>query len=112
MGDPSSGRARRGTLTGQQVAGHELIRPLAAGGMGEIYLARHMTLGMERAVKVIRTDLREHEDARARFTREAQVLARLQHNSIVQIIDFGELQNGWPYLAMEYIDGPNLDEVV
>lgn len=112
MGDPSSGRARRGTLAGQQVGGHELIRPLAAGGMGEIYLARHMTLGMERAVKVIRTDLREHADARARFTREAQVLARLQHNSIVQIIDFGELQNGWPYLAMEYIDGPNLDEVV
>jgi serine/threonine-protein kinase len=113
MGDgPTSSRARRGTLAGQQLAGHELVRVLAAGGMGEVYLARHLGLDMLRAIKVIRNDLREHDDARARFAREAQVLARLSHNSIVQIIDFGALPNGWPYLVMEYIDGPNLDQVI
>lgn len=111
MGDGGT-RARRGTLAGQQVAGHELVRVLAAGGMGEVYLARHIGLDMLRAVKVIRNNLREQDDMQARFAREAQVLARLSHNSIVQIIDFGALPNGWPYLAMEYIDGPNLDQVI
>lgn len=108
MGD----RAKRGTLAGQHVAGHELVRVLAAGGMGEVYLARHLGLDMLRAIKVIHNNLREQDDAQARFAREAQVLARLSHNSIVQIIDFGALPNGWPYLAMEYIDGPNLDQVI
>lgn len=114
MGDggTTGARARRGTLAGQQVAGHELVRVLAAGGMGEVYLARHLGLDMLRAIKVIRNNLREQDDAQARFAREAQVLARLSHNSIVQIIDFGALPNGWPYLAMEYIDGPNLDQVI
>jgi serine/threonine protein kinase len=114
MGDGGTtrARARRGTLAGQQVAGHELVRVLAAGGMGEVYLARHLGLDMLRAIKVIHNNLRAQDDAQARFAREAQVLARLSHNSIVQIIDFGALPNGWPYLAMEYIDGPNLDQVI
>jgi serine/threonine-protein kinase len=80
--------------------------------MGEVYLARHRTLGVPRAIKVIRSDLRERALSLARFTREAQVLARLQHNSIVQIVEYGTLPNGWPFLAMEYVDGPSLDELV
>ncbi|HEX5057905.1 MAG TPA: serine/threonine-protein kinase [Kofleriaceae bacterium] len=85
---------------------------LGAGGMGEVYLAKHIALGMKRAVKVLRTDLRARQESRDRFSREAQVLARLQHNSIVQLIEFGALDNGWPFLAMEYIEGPGLDELV
>jgi serine/threonine-protein kinase len=80
--------------------------------MGEVYLAKHLALGMKRAVKVLRTDLRARQESRDRFGREAQVLARLQHNSIVQLIEFGALENGWPFLAMEYIEGPALDEMV
>ena len=112
MEDPSSSRSRRGTLAGEIVAGHELLRVVAIGGMGEVYLAQHLTLGMKRAIKVLRTDLRSRDNSRERFEREAQVLARLQHNSIVQIVDYGALPNGWPFLAMEYIDGPSLDELV
>src|SRR5262245_42791206 len=112
MDEPPSTRSKRGTLAGEIVAGHELQRVIAAGGMGEVYLARHLALGMNRAVKVIRTDLRTHERSRERFSREAQVLARLHHNSIVQIIEFGEMANGWPFLALEFIDGPNLDQIV
>jgi serine/threonine protein kinase len=56
--------------------------------------------------------MREHEGTRERFVREAQVLARLQHNSIVQIVEFGALENGWPFLAMEYIEGSNLERLV
>src|SRR5512135_1207746 len=111
MGDPSA-RNRRGTLVGQIVDGHELLRVLASGGMGEVYQARHQRLGMLRAIKVIRDDQRADPAAAERFTREAQVLSRLQHNAIVSIVEFGELPNGWPFLVMEYIDGPNLDQLI
>jgi serine/threonine protein kinase len=110
--DPRSPRSKRGTLAGELVAGHELMHLLAVGGMGEVYLARHLKLGMVRAVKVIHADMREHESTRERFVREAQVLARLQHNSIVQIVEFGALENGFPFLAMEYIEGSNLERLV
>ena len=112
MDDPPSSRSKRGTLAGEIVVGHELLRLLAVGGMGEVYLARHLALGMIRAVKLIRADLRARESAQDRFVREAQVLARLQHNSIVQIVEFGALPNGWPFLAMEYIEGPSLEELI
>src|SRR5512146_146420 len=105
MGDSRSPRSKRGTLSGELVAGHELMHVLAVGGMGEVYLARHAKLGMLRAVKVIHADLRTDETTRERFVREAQVLARLQHNSIIQIVEYGSLANGWPFLAMEYVDG-------
>jgi serine/threonine-protein kinase len=104
--------AQSGAMSGDVVAGHRLGPLLAVGGMGEVYLATHLTLGVARAIKVIRADLRDREDWLERFDREAQVLARLQHNSIVQIIEFGSLANGWPFLAMEYIDGPSLDALV
>jgi serine/threonine protein kinase len=101
-----------GTLVGEIVPGHDPFRLLAVGGMGEVYLARHQALGVVRAIKVIRADLRGRDKSLQRFTREAQVLARLQHNSIVQIIEFGSLANGSPFLAMEYIEGPSLDDLV
>jgi serine/threonine protein kinase len=112
MDEPPSLQFERGALAGSVVAGHELERVIAVGSMGEVYLARHQTLGVARAIKVIRADLRERAQSLARFTREAQVLARLQHNSIVQIVEFGSLPKGWPFLAMEYVDGPSLDELV
>jgi serine/threonine-protein kinase len=110
--EPPSSQPAFGTLVGEIVAGHELYRLLAVGGMGEVYLARHQALGVVRAVKLIRADLRGRDKALLRFTREAQVLARLQHNAIVQIIELGSLPNGWPFLTMEYVDGPNLDDLV
>jgi serine/threonine-protein kinase len=112
MDEPPSLQFERGALVGTVVAGHELVSVIAVGSMGEVYLAKHQTLGVSRALKVIRADLRERAQSLARFTREAQVLARLQHNSIVQIVEFGSLENGWPFLAMEYVDGPSLDELV
>ena len=105
-------RSKRGTLAGELAAGHELLHVLAAGGMGEVYVARHQVLGMLRAVKVIRADMRGRERSHERFVREAQVLAKLQHNSIVNIVEFGEMANGWPFLVMEYISGVDLDVLV
>ena len=104
--------ARRETLHGRLVDGHELVRMLASGGMGDVYLARHAKLGVHRAIKVICANQRIDPKAVARFEREARVLARLQHNSIVQIVEVGHLDEGWPYLLMEYVDGPSLDQLL
>ena len=101
------------TLVGQTIDGHVLVRVLASGGMGEVYLARHERLGVQRAIKVISSAERADPVAKERFRREAQVLARLQHNAIVQLVEFGELEDsGWLYLVMEYVEGPNLQQVI
>jgi serine/threonine protein kinase len=119
MGDSSSGsaasgtpRSPAGTLLDATVAGHKLFRLLAAGGFGEVYLGKHQTLGVIRAVKVLHADMRGKDKNLERFIREAQVLARLQHNNIVQIIESGSLENGSPFLIMEYIEGPSLEHMI
>ena len=104
--------AKQGTLVGQTVNGHEITRLLGAGGMGEVYIARHQVLGVDRAIKVIRDSYQSDKKATERFRLEAQALGRLQHHNVVQIIDFGRLDNGWPYLCMEYIDGPSLEQAI
>jgi serine/threonine protein kinase len=111
MTNGSKVSSKQGTLLGREISNHEIIRLLGAGGMGEVYLARHKVLGVERAIKVIR-DSYQDDTATERFRLEAQALGRLQHHNVVQIIDFGHLDNGWPFLCMEYIDGPNLEQAV
>ncbi len=112
MAIQSNGPADKPDLIGQDVLGHEIIKKLGAGGMGSVYLARHRTLGMLRAIKVIHDDQRAAEEAKARFLREAMALATLHHPNVVRVIDFGELGNGWPFLCMEYVDGKDLDAEV
>jgi eukaryotic-like serine/threonine-protein kinase len=64
------------------------------------------------AVKVVRPDLLEDQDARRRFRREAQIVARLQHPGIVSIFDFGTLAGGGAYLVMELVRGEDLRRVL
>jgi len=96
-------------LVGQVVQRHEVIRMLGKGGMGEVYLARHESLGMLRTLKVIRDDIRAPALTR-RFKREALALAQLQHPNIVSVIDYGQLDNGWPFLMLEFIEGDDLEK--
>jgi serine/threonine-protein kinase len=93
-------------VIGQVVDGHEILRPLGAGGMGEVYLARGAG-GVLRALKVVRAD-RSTPIAAARFRREVLALGRLKHPNIVQIFDAGRLPDGELYLAMEYVAGQDL----
>lgn len=91
------------------VPDYEIVGELGRGGMGVVYLARHKQLKRLVALKVIRGDVAADDEALARFRREAEAIARLQHPGIVQIHDFGT-HRGSPYLALEYIDGENLAE--
>ncbi|MEL6187321.1 MAG: protein kinase, partial [Myxococcota bacterium] len=96
-----------------RVKGLELLLPLKRGGMGEVWLARRTGAhGFSRlvAVKLIRRELSDHEEARAMFLDEARVLASVSHPTITQAFDFGE-QGRNLYLVLEYVPGVSLSRL-
>jgi formylglycine-generating enzyme required for sulfatase activity/tRNA A-37 threonylcarbamoyl transferase component Bud32 len=84
---------------------------LGKGGMGTVYKAYHRKLDRIDAVKVVRDDWLENEEAVKRFDREAQAAAKLRHPNIVMVYDAGEVDD-LRYMAMEYIDGSDLGRLV
>ena len=93
-----------------KVGKYELVRKLATGGMAEVFLAKaEWARGVERTVVVKRilSHLAEDQNFIDMFLSEAKLAAQLSHPNIVQIFEFGETE-GVYYLAMEYVDGPNL----
>lgn len=78
------------------------------GGMGAVFRARDLGLEREVAIKVLRAELMASGDARARFQREAQIVARLQHPSIVTVFDYGTLPDSAAFLVMELVRGEDL----
>jgi serine/threonine protein kinase len=97
-------------MIGEVVDGHEILRPLGAGGMGEVYLARSSG-GQLRALKVVRAD-GTSQQAAARLRREVLALGKLQHPGIIRILDAGRMPDGALYLGMEYVAGPDLQAAV
>jgi eukaryotic-like serine/threonine-protein kinase len=90
---------------------YQIVRRLGAGGMGTVFLARDPELDRHVAVKLVKDDLTDDPDLRARFSREARSAARLQHPNIVTVFDIGE-HEGQPFIAMEYVPGESLADVV
>jgi serine/threonine-protein kinase len=86
-------------------------RLIGRGGMGEVYLARHRHLEREVALKVLQPELADNEAFRERFIRESRSAAALHHPNIVTVYDAGEI-DGLLYIAMQYIDGPDLAAVL
>jgi serine/threonine protein kinase len=95
-------------VIGQLVDGHEIVRTLGTGGMGEVYLARSVATGALRALKVVRTDRDTGAQATGRFRREVLALGKLRHPGIVQMVDAGRLVSGAFYYSMEYVAGLDL----
>ena len=81
---------------------------IGRGGMGAVFKARDVRLDRDVAIKVVRADLLSSPDARVRFRREAQVVARLQHPSVVAVFDYGTFADGAAYIVMEYVRGEDL----
>ncbi|MFQ5734381.1 MAG: protein kinase, partial [Planctomycetaceae bacterium] len=88
-----------------------ILDKIGAGGMGEVYRARHRRLGREVALKVLPADVTNNERAVRRFHREVQAVAKLAHPNIVAAFDADE-DNGTHYLVMEYVDGADLNSTV
>ncbi len=86
-------------------ADFEIVRPLGEGSFAEVFLAREKGLERAVAVKVLRRSLATDETARKRFLREARLSAKIQHPNVVSVHRVGELDDGRPFLVMEYIDG-------
>src|SRR6185503_9003839 len=98
-------------MIGEVLDGHEILRPLGDGGMGEVYLAR-ATSGELRALKIVRADRQAAQQAAARFKREVLALGKLRHPAIIRILDAGRLPSGSLYMSMEYVAGPDLQAAV
>jgi serine/threonine protein kinase len=92
-------------LTGQQLGSYRLIRLLGQGGFAEVYLGEHTRLGMQAAIKVLRTYLRDEDTAV--FQQEARTIAQLRHPSIIRVLDF-DIQNGTPFLVLDYASNGSL----
>jgi predicted Ser/Thr protein kinase len=95
---------------------YEVLNELGKGAMGLVYLGRDPMIGRLVALKTIRVPSGDDDDARefyARFLREAQAAGILSHPSIVTVHDIGQdIESEMSYIAMEYIDGPNLKEIL
>ena len=96
-------------IAGHRIGPYRLQQRLARGGMGEVYLAIQDALEAQRVIKIIHDKMKQSRQAQGRFRREAKILAKLHHPGIVRVIDFGRLENGWPWLCTEYVPGPDLE---
>src|ERR1700737_1287793 len=92
---------------GTRLGPYEILSPLGAGGMGEVYRARDRKLDREVAVKVLPQSVAADPDALSRFEREAKAVAALSHPNILSIFDFGT-HDGVSYAVMELLEGETL----
>jgi eukaryotic-like serine/threonine-protein kinase len=90
----------------------EVLRRLGEGATGTVWLARETALRRLVAIKIPLSELGLDPQVRARFEREARAAARLRHSAIAAIHRIARLPDGTPYLVMEHIDGPGLDDVL
>src|SRR6476619_6234718 len=93
---------------GVLVETYRLERLIAEGSMGSVYEARHLRIPKRFAVKFMRIGLTENKEALERFRREAEVVAGLDHQNIVEIYDYNTTEDGSPYIVLEYLDGEHL----
>ena len=91
---------------------YRVIRKLGVGGMGSVYLAEHVVIEKKLVLKVLAPDLARREDLVARFLQEARSASRIGHENVIDISDFGQSADGYVYIAMEYLEGTDLGQVV
>ena len=100
-------------LVGQVIADrYSIIKKLGEGGMGAVYLGEHGKMARKSAIKVMNPSMANDPDAISRFNREASNASRISHPNVCQIYDFGETPDGIIYLAMEFIEGAALTDVI
>src|SRR4051794_39753134 len=88
---------------------YEIISPLGAGGMGEVYLARDVNLDRRVALKMLPPEEDFTEQRLRRFIQEAKAASALNHPNIAHIYEVGEV-DGLPFIAMEYVEGESLQQ--
>jgi len=100
-----------GLTPGTKLGPYEIVSPLGAGGMGEVYRARDTRLERTVAIKILAAHLSANPDLRARFEHEAKSISALQHPNICVLHDIGS-QDGVDFMVMEYVAGQTLDQLL
>jgi serine/threonine-protein kinase len=110
---PPATTASAEALIGYVIAEKLVVEALVGqGGMGSVYRARHKQLQTKLAVKVLHAHFRDDLQFCARFHAEALVVSQLDHPNVVRVIDYGQEPDGLLYLAMDYLEGVELHEVL
>lgn len=104
-----SGQLTPGTMLGDR---YEIIEPLADGGMGSVYKAKHKFMNRTVAVKTLQPFMMASGTALKRFQQEAQAVSSMSHPNILSVYDFFISDEGQPYLVMDYLEGTNLDNLL
>ncbi len=100
-------------LVGSILAGrYRILRHLGEGAMGAVYLGEHLKIGRHDAIKVLRPSLVRNEEAIARFARGARNASRIHHPNVCTVYDFAEADEDFWFLAMEYIEGEELGDLL
>ncbi|MBI2376903.1 MAG: serine/threonine protein kinase [Deltaproteobacteria bacterium] len=110
--EPSPGELNSEVMEGRLLRGYRIGNLVSRGSSARFFLARHVVLDREVGVKLLRTDLLDSEIVRKRFRREAELLARIQSEHVVRVLDFGTMEGGVPFLVMELLRGPALSTII
>jgi hypothetical protein len=101
------------TLVGTVLAGrYRILSKLGEGAMGAVYLGEHLRIGRRDAIKVLRESLEGDAEALARFSRGTRNVSLIQHPNVCTVYDFGDTDDGRRYLAMEYVPGETLQDLL
>ena len=108
---PSSRPAR--ALIGSTISDrYRIERLLGEGGMGAVYQAEHVLMRKRMAIKVLHPEMTRLPEVVARFEREAMAAAHIDHPHVVTATDFGKLEDGSFFLALEFVEGKSLRELI
>lgn len=99
-------------IIGKTIGGYQILKKLGAGGMGHVYQARQVSLDRIVALKILNKRLSMDKTYIKSFFQEARLAARLNHPNIVQIYDVGDVDFTLFYFSMEFVDGPNLHDIL
>ena len=104
---------KKDAYLGKRIKGrYQVLSKLGEGGMGTVYLAEQMSVGRKIALKFLQGNYATDDEFIARFRREARLAASLNHRNIVTVHDFDQSDDGSLFIAMEYLDGEKLSEVI
>lgn len=98
-------------MIGETISHYRMVEKLGEGGMGVVYIAEDTVLGRRVAIKTL-TATRADQHFRMRFLREAQAVSKLSHPHIATIFDYGETDDGQPYIVMELVKGKTLSDLM
>jgi serine/threonine protein kinase/uncharacterized tellurite resistance protein B-like protein len=91
---------------------YKVMQRIGEGGMGSVYVGQHVTLGKQVALKVLKQEMSYDRTVVERFLREAKATSSIEHENVVQILDYGHTPSGSAFFAMEFLRGQELTELI